>query len=315
MSIENSLDQALSSKEAGNEHFKKKEYQKAVECYSNALSQCPQDHECKAVFLKNRAACYLKLQQYSLALCDCTQALSITPNDAKALYRRAMAYQAAGNLTDAFTDVKFVLSIDPRNKEATELAQKLTFAIKRRQDTLQSTEGIIKEMFETLLNPDLPQAKLTMAAKNCAILSQENAGAEKLYQAKALDILFPHLDSEVPEVVHHILRTFAGLCVGHKERACSVLNKINPEKFSSLLAHGSNEVSCSAVAVIKQILMSLSNPDAKASTETTAVAPLIDMICTLLLGHSLSSSARDYIMEMLISTIPKVIVINKLSEN
>lgn len=300
------IDQAVSCKEAGNEHFKRKEYEDAVKCYTSALSQCPQDHEYRVVFLKNRAACYLKIQQYSLALSDCTQVLAIAPNDVKALYRRAMAYQAAGNLTDAFTDIKLLLSVDPRNKEATELARNLTIAIKKRHDTLQSTEGMIKEVFEALLNPDVPKAKLVLAAKNCAILSQESAGAEKLYQAEALDILLPYVDSELPEVVRHILGAYAGLCVDHKERAQLVLKKFTPEKFSSLIAHKCSEVSCNAIAVIKQILVSISSENAESSTETSS---LVDVVFSLLLDHSVTSSARDYIMEMLISTIPKVITL------
>ena len=307
MSMENKLQQALLSKETGNKHFKREEYREAIECYSTGLAQCPEGHESRAVLLKNRAACYLKLQQYSLAQSDCSQVLTIVPNDVKALYRRAVACRALGNMSDAFSDVKLLLSVDPKNKEATALAQQLTVAIKMKYDSLQSTEGMVKEMFEALLNPELPEERLANAAKNCAILSQESAGAKKLYQAGAIELLFPYLERGSPDVVHHILQTYAGMCVDNKTHALSVLQKFEPEKFSTLIIHASSQISCSAVLVLKQILISTLSEDADAaSSGVELLTPLVQMIFTLLLDHVLSIAARDHVMEMLIATIPKV---------
>lgn len=310
MNSEVVLSQAMSSKEKGNKHFKNQQYLEAVECYSRALSECPQDHEFRVVFLKNRAACFLKLNQLSSALDDCTQALQMNPNDVKSRYRRAIAYQAAGNLTSAFSDVKILLSIDPRNKEATELARKLTTTMKKQHEILQSTEGMIKEMFQALSDPKLPNSKVILAAKNCAILSQEHPGAEKLYQMGAMDVLLPLLDFGSTEVTHHVLQTFAGLCIGHKARACAVIQSISLERLSTLVSHESSEVSCSSVAVIKQALLSCANEtpsDASApALDTAVIAPLMQMVFTLLLDRVVTSATRDHIMEMFISTITKV---------
>ncbi len=307
--METDLVQAMKSKETGNVHFNNQEYLEAIKCYSRALQECPEGNKCRAVFLKNRAACHLKLQQYSSTLSDCSQALQINPDDAKSLYRRALAYEASGNLTDAFTDLKYLLKIEPRNKEGTELAQKLMTVMKKQHDTLQSTEGIIKEMFQALQEPNLPQAKVAAAAKNCAILSHEDAGAEKLHQAGALKLLAPFLQSGSVEVVHHVLQTFAGMCTGHKARAYAVLQGVTLEKLSSLIRHKSSQVSCSAVAVIKQVLISASSPDGETESmdaDTALMAQSVQAVLELLLNDMVSSSARDQIMEMFISTIPKV---------
>jgi hypothetical protein len=311
-SIERILAKALSSKEIGNEHFKNQRYQAAVECYSGALQECPTDHQYRLVLLKNRAACFLKLELFTSALEDCTEALRIDPNDVKALYRRALAYEACGKLTEAFSDLKHLLSIDPRNKEAAELARKLTITIKKRQEILQSTDGMIKEMFQALNDPDLPSSKVIMAVKNCAILSQELPGAEKLYQMGAMDLLLPHLDSKSTEVIHHILQTFAGMCTGHKARSCAIIQTISVSKLSSLISHGSSQVSCSAVAVTKQALLSFANEDiitprsaesaVVIATDTAVIAPIVQALFTLLLDRAVTSTTRDHIMEMLIST-------------
>lgn len=307
---------AQASKEMGNEHFKNQHYLEAVECYSRALQECPQDHECRVVFLKNRAACFLKLEKFVSALDDCTQALQINPNDVKALYRRALAYEASGNLTRAFADLKCLLSVDPRNKEATELARKLTISMKKQHEILQSTDGMVKEMFQALSDPKLPHSKLTMAVKNCAILSRELPGADKLYEVGAVDLLLPLLDCESTEVVHHVLQTFAGLCMGHKARSYGVIQSISVMKLSTLISHKSSEVSCSAVAVTKRALLSFASEDSVTpkdaesavvvAADTAVIAPIVQVLFTLLLDGVVTGTTRDHIMEMLISTITKV---------
>ena len=306
------LSRAMESKEAGNLHFKKQDYMEAIECYSRALEESPDGHKARAIFLKNRAACHLKLQQYSAALSDCSQALCIDPDDIKALYRRALAYEASGNLTDAFTDLKCLLKIEPRNKEGADLARKLTTMMKKQHDKLQSTEGVVQEMFQALQDPNLSQAKVIAATKNCAIVSREDAGAEKLYEAGAIEMLLPFLESESAEIVHHVLQTYAGMCTGHKARANSVLRKITLERLSLLISHHSSQISCSAVSVMKQALISSNTSDDtngvdESEPAVALTAESVHTVLLLLISDAVTSSARDQIMEMFLSTIPKVI--------
>lgn len=316
MNSEEVLARAMSSKEMGNVHFKNQRYNDAVECYSRALKECPPGHQCRVVFLKNRAACFLKLNQFSAALDDCTEALRASPNDVKSLYRRALAYEGAGDLTAAFTDTKYMLSVDPRNKEATELARKLTTTMKKQHELLQSTDGMIKEMFKALCDPNLPRSKVIIAAKNCAILSQDLPGAKKLYQLGATDLLLLLLESESTELAHHVLQTLAGMCAGHKARAYAVIQSITVDKLSALISHASDEVSCSAVTVIKQALLAFSKEDTVTAKDAesavvvaadiAAIFPIVQVVFTLLLDRVVTSTTRDRIMEMLISTTAKV---------
>lgn len=316
MEAESDLAKAIERKEKGNEHFKKERYVEAIECYNLALERCPKGHASKAVLLKNRAACYLKLKQYSNALSDCTQSLQVTTSDPKALYRRAQAYEGKGNLAEAFEDIKHLLAVDPKNKEANEMARKLTITIKKKQDILQSTEGIIAEMFKALRASDTPPAKLAQAVKNCAILSREGAGAEQLYEAGAVTLLVPYLESTVPEVVQHVLQTFVGLCTGHKARAHAVLQTVTLNKLSTLIAHKNTKVACSAVAMVKHVLLSVCSVDSRTlrnaesamvvDADSVVLTPVVQMVFLLLLSKSVSSDARDHIIELLISIIPKV---------
>lgn len=71
--------------------------------------------------LLNRAACSVKLNQWSDAIADCTEALVLDPNSLKALYRRACAYTLAGDFARARTDAERAQQIDPRSEEVNKL--------------------------------------------------------------------------------------------------------------------------------------------------------------------------------------------------
>jgi len=66
-----------SVKEEGNKHFKTSKYGEAAACYTKALSLSNVTGNDKAVLLKNRAACYLKLDKHNEAIADCTAGIFI----------------------------------------------------------------------------------------------------------------------------------------------------------------------------------------------------------------------------------------------
>jgi len=59
-------------KQEGNKHFSESNYGDAAACYTKALSLSSVTGNDKAVLLKNRAACYLKLDKNNEAIADCT---------------------------------------------------------------------------------------------------------------------------------------------------------------------------------------------------------------------------------------------------
>lgn len=78
------------------------------ECYSDALQLAPEVCPSRAVYYANRAACELKLEQYSEAAQDCTAALKLDSQYLKALLRRSDAYEHMDDLDGAFEDAKKV---------------------------------------------------------------------------------------------------------------------------------------------------------------------------------------------------------------
>ena len=69
----------------------------------------------KAIYFKNRAACFLKMERFEDAVDDCTKSLELIPNDPKALFRRCQAYEALNKVDSAYADAKEVHNLDPKN--------------------------------------------------------------------------------------------------------------------------------------------------------------------------------------------------------
>lgn len=105
---------ALAAKEKGNDAFRKQQWAEAVGLYSAAHIADPTD----PTYPLNRAMAYIKLGKFIDAERDCTIALSLSPNNVKALYRRATAEVGANKLDQAVEDYERVLRLHPSNAEA-----------------------------------------------------------------------------------------------------------------------------------------------------------------------------------------------------
>lgn len=74
-------------KKQGNEAFKNKNYEKAVEYYSHAIKCDPKDHS----FYSNRAICYYNLNMFHQCIQDCNTCINIKSNFSKAYRRKGLA--------------------------------------------------------------------------------------------------------------------------------------------------------------------------------------------------------------------------------
>lgn len=77
-------DEAVEFKEEGNLAFKNCDWTAAIEAYTKAI-ECGKHHKQLPTFYKNRAAAYLKLEQYEQTVRDCNKSLEFEPNEPKAL--------------------------------------------------------------------------------------------------------------------------------------------------------------------------------------------------------------------------------------
>ncbi|KAL1802221.1 hypothetical protein ACET3Z_030868 [Daucus carota] len=109
---EGSAVDANSEKELGNENFKQKKYQEAIDCYSRSIAFLP-----TAVAYANRAMAYLKLRRFQEAEDDCTEALNLDDRYIKAYSRRSTARKELHKLKESVEDAEFALRLEPHNQE------------------------------------------------------------------------------------------------------------------------------------------------------------------------------------------------------
>ncbi|ESO89946.1 hypothetical protein LOTGIDRAFT_74812, partial [Lottia gigantea] len=105
---------AIEEKNKGNEHFKKGEYDQAIEWYTKGSNSDPTN----ALLPGNRAMALLKLERYGAAEVDANQAIILDPLYYKAYLRRAAARVGLKKYDMAREDYKKLLNLDPGNKVA-----------------------------------------------------------------------------------------------------------------------------------------------------------------------------------------------------
>ncbi|WVZ60231.1 hypothetical protein U9M48_010282 [Paspalum notatum var. saurae] len=105
---------AEAAKEKGNAAFKEKQWQKAVNFYTEAIKL----NEKVATYYSNRAAAFLELTSYRQAETDCTSAINLDPKSVKAYLRRGTAREMLGYYKEAVDDFNHALVLEPMNKTA-----------------------------------------------------------------------------------------------------------------------------------------------------------------------------------------------------
>jgi tetratricopeptide (TPR) repeat protein len=88
--------------------------------------------------LNNAAAGFIELRDFEQAVAASSAALKIDTSNAKAKYRRALAYKALGNFTEAISDIKDILRSEPNNSQANSLLEELM----HETDSVQSSRVI-----------------------------------------------------------------------------------------------------------------------------------------------------------------------------
>jgi len=84
------LEKALDIKVKGNEFFKKNEFDKAIELYTEAINACPPHRHVElAVIYQNRAATNERLEKFDEGLKDCDESIKLNNRYGKALDRRS----------------------------------------------------------------------------------------------------------------------------------------------------------------------------------------------------------------------------------
>ncbi|KAJ0976054.1 hypothetical protein J5N97_018019 [Dioscorea zingiberensis] len=102
------------AKEKGNAAYKEKQWQKAINFYSDAIKLNGKN----ATYFSNRAAAFLELGSYLQAEADCSAAINLDKKNVKAYLRRGTAREMLGYYKEAIEDFKYALVLEPTNKTA-----------------------------------------------------------------------------------------------------------------------------------------------------------------------------------------------------
>eukprot|EP01130_Rhizamoeba_saxonica_P005409 TRINITY_DN2165_c0_g1_i1.p1 TRINITY_DN2165_c0_g1~~TRINITY_DN2165_c0_g1_i1.p1 ORF type:complete len:425 (-),score=112.42 TRINITY_DN2165_c0_g1_i1:123-1397(-) len=109
-----------STKEEGNEAFKSRNYENAIELYSQILEEDPNLDTFNATILGNRGLTYMKLKKWTEAVEDLTSAIEIDSGYVKAYTRRAQCYIELEEFQSAINDYEQILQRDGNNREASQ---------------------------------------------------------------------------------------------------------------------------------------------------------------------------------------------------
>lgn len=132
-------------KEEGNKLYQKRDHEGAMLKYEKALKLLPPNHIDVASLRTNMAACYMQMGigEYPRAVSECNLALQVAPKFSKALLRRARCYLALNRLDLALRDVNTVLSIEPNNTTALEIAENVNKEIEKSGVQIEDKEVVL----------------------------------------------------------------------------------------------------------------------------------------------------------------------------
>lgn len=142
-------------KEEGNKLFQKRDHEGALFNYEKALKLLPKNHADVPYLHTNMATCYMQMgpDEYHKAIAECNLALEVSPKYSKALLKRARCYESMNRRELAFLDINAVLSSEPNNFMAQEIAERI-------KNELENKGGETEEDSEYLTSPyDSPQYK------------------------------------------------------------------------------------------------------------------------------------------------------------
>lgn len=299
----------LEAKKEGNEHFSCSRYDEAVAAYTRGLRCCPPGTETCAILYRNRAACYLKLEKWKKAALDASSALEITPNECKALFRRAQALEKLEKPGDAFRDIKMLLHIEPKNKPALALAQKLRNILSAKVQSRETAEGATAEIFSELLKDSNSHATKVQMAKNLAVLATQDGGAEKIFEASGVLRVLHLIKADDSGISQPLLRMLASLCTKHKARASAVLREVGFDKLHTLMASSEDSIAVSATFILHQAVEAFTGTDKRdhRGAETAIVVPasnevhkVLELVLSTLTEPELTVGGRDAIIDLVV---------------
>ncbi|XP_022901032.2 protein unc-45 homolog B [Onthophagus taurus] len=301
-----------SLKEKGNSAFKLENYPEALNYYLEAI-ELSDDPKNTAVYHKNAAAAYLKLNENENALESCNKSLEITPNDPKALFRKVQALENLQRFEEAYKDARQILVIEPGNKFIQPVLERLHHIVQERMQLNAQISTKIDAMKNILFDVSGDKEKREVAVNNLLVLARENAGAEFILSSEIVVELKKLLKVEKnKEISVAVIRIIGELCKSSPERTKKVLKIVGIPWFLELIDSNCEQQVNSAQYCMQVILNTYSGmetkPDTKPDPELCKkhkleIHTLLSCLVYSVNNVSISGIARDAIIELLMKNI------------
>ncbi|KAM7364628.1 unc-45 myosin chaperone [Cochliomyia hominivorax] len=300
--------EALTYKDKGNQAFKEGKWQEAIECYTKAI-KIGEKHKELPVFYKNRAAAYLKLEDFTKALNDCTNSLKLVPKDPKALFRRAQAYEGLKKFEEAYKDATDLFKEDPTNQAVQPMLKRLHVVVQERAAKNAQTSTKVQQMMELCFDIATPPEKRRSASNNLLVLAKDEVGADLLFKAGCITKIASITKIEKdPDIYVNLVRVVAELCNRSVLRTKAVLTELGVPWFMHVLDHRHEERVSAAQYCLQTIINALSGmenkPDSKPKKElcdenNKEIDTLLSCLLYSVTDRTISGPARDAVIELL----------------
>ncbi|XP_043803832.1 protein unc-45 homolog B [Apis laboriosa] len=300
-------------KEKGNIEFNKGNWSEALSCYTSALKLADKDNSEKAIYYKNRAATYLKQEEYNKAIKDCDEALKICPNDPKALFRRCQALEALERFEEAYRDARYIISTDPANKTIQPIAARLHEIVQERYRQNSRVSAKVSQMMDIAFEMKENNEKRETAMNNLLVLARERAGAEIMFNDGIVSKITKILKLEKnEEIITIAIRIITELCKDNINRTKDILKHIGIpwclEMINSKIAERVNVAQYYLQTLLNTYSGMNNKPDSKPNKELCdKYNKEIDTILSCLLcsvtSRTISGLARDAIIELIMRNI------------
>ena len=123
-----------SLKALGNDAFKAKRYDEAINQYTKAIAADPNCEACSAIY-SNRAASFQALGRYGEALKDAEDCVRVKPAWLKGHFRKGVALESLQKLDEAMRAFEDALKTEPGNEEVQERLSAIRERIKTRNES------------------------------------------------------------------------------------------------------------------------------------------------------------------------------------
>lgn len=300
-------------KEKGNNFFKEEDYEEAITCYTKALKfsdRSKNDKEC-AVYLKNRSACKLKMEDYEGALADAIDSLSINPNCPKALFRQVQAEEALEKTEDAAQNMARLIQMDPKNKTFQQTMERLRERVYEKAKDQRDMNKQMENMLSIVDDEAEDVQKRRDAANNILVLAREDQTANSLCAKGGVAKLKDMLEDDDREVQLAAVRGLGCLAKDDTQvRSLLIYRDIGLVNICKALSSPDDDISISASLMFTALLRHISgcfrltanrrNLETYVTIENPKIINEMMMaLCQMLDDKRVAANARDNVVEVI----------------